>query len=88
MKDITKLGRDIRKIIIVDDDENNFVLNKENGIKIKPFLGEENNNDTSLFELKKILILFERMGLDDVRKGIKSYEKDIKDKISMNNLGK
>ena len=88
VKDITKLGRDIRKIIIVDDDENNFVLNKENGIKIKPFLGEENNNDTSLFELKKILILFERMGLDDVRKGIKSYEKDIKDKISMNNLGK
>jgi TFIIF-interacting CTD phosphatase-like protein len=88
VKDITKLGRDIRKIIIVDDDENNFTLNKENGIKIKPFLGEENNNDTSLFELKKILILFERMGLDDVRKGIKSYEKDIKDKISMNNLGK
>ena len=88
VKDITKLGRDIRKIIIVDDDENNFVLNKENGIKIKPFLGEENNNDISLFELKKILILFERMGLDDVRKGIKSYEKDIKDKISMNNLGK
>ena len=88
VKDITKLGRDIRKIIIVDDDENNFVLNKENGIKIKPFLGEENNNDTSLFELKKILILFERMGLDDVRKGIKSYEKDIKDKISLNNLGK
>ena len=34
------------------------------------------------------VILFERMGLDDVRKGIKSYEKDIKDKISMNNLGK
>ena len=88
VKDITKLGRDIRKIIIVDDDENNFVLNKENGIKIKSFLGEENNTDTALFELKKILILFERMGLDDVRKGIKSYEKDIKDKISMNNLGK
>ena len=88
VKDITKLGRDIRKIIVVDDDENNFVLNKENGIKIKSFLGEENNTDTALFELKKILILFERMKLDDVRKGIKTYEKDIKDKISMNNLEK
>ena len=39
-------------------------------------------------KLKKILILFERMKLDDVRKGIKTYEKDIKDKISMNNLEK
>ena len=88
IKDIKKLGRDIRKIIIVDDDENNFVLNKENGIKIKPFLGEENNKDTSLFELKKILLLFERLKLDDIRKGIKNYENDIRDKISMNNIGK
>ena len=88
VKDINKLGRDIRRVIIVDDDENNFILNKENGIKIKPYLGEKNNDDTSLFELKKILILFDKMNLDDVRVGIKNYEKEIKDKISMNNLGK
>ena len=88
VKDINKLGRDIRKVIIVDDDENNFILNKENGIKIKPYLGEKNNDDTSLFELKKILILFDKMNFDDVRIGIKNYEKEIKDKISMNNLGK
>jgi TFIIF-interacting CTD phosphatase-like protein len=88
VKDINKLGRDIRKVIIVDDDDNNFILNKENGIKIKPYLGEKNNDDTSLFELKKILILFEKMDLDDIRKGIKNYEKEIKDKISMNNFGK
>ena len=88
VKDINKLGRDIRKVIIVDDDENNIILNKENGIKIKPYLGEKNNDDTSLFELKKILILFEKMDLDDIRKGIKNYEKEIKDKISMNNFGK
>ena len=88
VKDLNKLGRDIRKVIIVDDDENNFILNKENGIKIKPYLGEKNNDDTSLFELKKILLLFEKMDLDDIRKGIKNYEKEIKDKISMNNFGK
>ena len=88
VKDISKLGRDLRKVIIVDDDENNFALNKENGIKIKSFLGEGDKYDTSLFELKKILILFERLNLDDVRKGIKNCEKDIKDKISMNNLEK
>ena len=85
IKDISKLGRDIRRVIIVDDDENNFILNKENGIKIKPYLGEE-AGDTSLFELKKILIMFEKQNLDDVRKGIKNCAKDIKEKISNNNL--
>ena len=87
IKDISKLGRDLRRVIIVDDDENNFILNKDNGIKIKPYLGEEADNETVLFELKKMLIMFEKQNLDDVRKGIKSCAKDIKEKISINNLG-
>jgi len=37
----------MRKIIIIDNNEGNFILNKENGIKIAPFYGDEedNNND-------------------------------------------
>ena len=34
--------------------------------------------------VKKLLILFEKNGGDDIRKAIKSYEKDIKEKISLN----
>ena len=44
MKDITKIGRDIQKIIIVDNNENNFVLNKENGIKISAYYGDDEDN--------------------------------------------
>ena len=40
VKDISRIGRDIKKMIIVDNNENNFLLNKENGIKISPFYGD------------------------------------------------
>ena len=84
VKDIAKLGRDIKKVIIVDDDPDNFRLNPENGIQISPYLGDSTKDDTTLFELKRLLILFQRTGVDDIRKAIKSYEKDIKEKISLN----
>ena len=84
IKDINKLGRDIRKIIIIDDEPSNFILNPENGIQISPYLGDSTKDDTILFELKKLLILFHRTGGDDIRKAIKSYDKDIKEKISLN----
>jgi hypothetical protein len=88
VKDISKLGRDIRKIIIIDDDPTNFELNPDNGIQISPYLGESTKDDTALFELKKLLILFNKNGGDDIRKAIKKCEKDIREKISMNNGNK
>ena len=61
------------------------MLNPENGIQINPYLGDSTKDDTTLFELKKLLILFHRTGGDDIRKALKSYEKDIREKISLNN---
>ena len=89
VKDVTRIGRDIQKIIIVDNNENNFVLNKENGIRIMPYYGddEENNNqkrnDNALLELKKILIKIYKDNYDDVREALKDYEDLIKSKVSM-----
>ena len=37
IKDLTNLGRDISSIIIIDDKEISFSLQKQNGILIKPF---------------------------------------------------
>ena len=45
VKDISRIGRDIKKIIIIDNNERNFVLNKKNGIKIAPYYGDEDNNN-------------------------------------------
>ena len=87
IKDISKLGRDLKKVIIVDNIANNFKLNPENGIQIAPFFGDENDEDNVLEDLKKILILFVKEKYEDLRIGIKKYKKIIKEKItkSINN---
>ena len=45
VKDISRIGRDMSKIIIIDNNESNFILNKENGIKIAPYYGDDDNNN-------------------------------------------
>ena len=84
IKDLSKLGRDIKKVIVVDNIANNYKLNPENGIQILSFFGE-NNDDNVLEELKKILILFYKDKLEDLRIGIKRYRKDIINKITNGN---
>ena len=91
VKDISKIGRDLEKIIIVDNNENNFVLNKENGIKISAYYGDDGDNinniskknDNALLELKKILIMIYKDNYEDVREALKDYEELIKNKVSL-----
>ena len=82
VKDISLIGRDISKIIIIDNDENCFKLNKENGIKITSF-NDRKDDDNKLFELKKILILIFKKNYDDVREALKDFSEDIKTKLSL-----
>ena len=82
VKDISLIGRDISKVIIIDHDENCFKLNKDNGIKIASFDGN-NKNDNILFELKKILILIYKKNYDDIRFAIKEFSNDIKNMVSL-----
>ena len=72
----------MKKIIIVDNIANNFRLNPENGIQIAPYYGEYSKNDTVLFELKKLLIMFHKFGFEDLRVAIKNHAKDIKTNIT------
>ena len=85
LKDISRIGRDMKKIIIVDNIANNFKLNPENGIQISPYFGEYSKNDTVLFELKKLLVMFHKLGYEDLRIAIKNYAKDIKNNITREN---
>ena len=82
IKDIHKLGRSIKKIIIIDNSPQNLRLQKENGIMIKAFWGD-NKNDTALYELKDILIKI-ACKFEDVREGIAAYKDDILSKVSSN----
>ena len=82
VKDISKIGRPINKIVIVDNIPQNYRLHKENGIYIKSFYGD-NPNDKILFYLSKILIDIARNG-GDAREGIKKNWNEIINKISSN----
>ena len=82
IKDITKLGRNIKKIIIVDNIANNFKLTPGNGIQIAPFFSDNSEKDTVLLELKKLLIIIYKSGYEDLRDAIKKYSKEIKKNIT------
>ena len=42
---MSKLGRNLEKIIIVDNIEENYQLQPDNGINISDFEGDENDNE-------------------------------------------
>ena len=52
-KDLSKLGRDLSKVIIVDNIAENFRLQPDNGIFIKTWY--EDPEDTALMELAPLL---------------------------------
>ena len=66
LKDLSRLGRSLRKTIIVDNLAENFSLHPENGIAIKTW--QSDAKDTALFQLAPLLLkICESGGVDDVR---------------------
>ena len=45
VKDLSKLGRDLTKIIIIDNIEENYIFQKNNGLNIIDFEGDENDDE-------------------------------------------
>jgi len=82
VKDLNRIGRPLDKIIIVDNMPQNFRLQKENGINIKAFWGED-VNDNALEELGIILVNIAKDG-GDVRKGLIKYKDEIIRKVTSN----
>ena len=83
LKDLTRLGRDLSKIIIVDNMPQNFSLQKENGILIKNYFGQD-KFDTTLKDLTPILLKIASNPNNDVRKELKKYKEEIFTKITTN----
>ena len=79
-KDLSKIGRDLSRTIIVDNLNNNYKFQKQNGILISSFYGE-NKEDKALIELQKILIKIYNEKCD-VRKSINKYKEEIFKKVS------
>ena len=82
IKDISKIGIPLSKIIIIDNMPQNFRKNKENAIYIKSFFGDE-NDDKALIYLIPILVNIAKSG-KDVRKELIKYKEKIVTTISSN----
>ena len=82
VKDISRIGRPLDKICIVENMPQNYRLQKDNGILIKSFYGDD-IYDTALVSLGDILIKISNE-FDDIRKGIAKYKNEILNNVTSN----
>ena len=86
IKDLSLLGRNIKRIIIIDKEQNIFKLNAENEniIYVKPFYGDVTNDRNILKNLNDLLkkIRYEIEDNDNIKLSIKKHKLDIFTKIS------
>ena len=82
VKDLSRLGRDMSRIIIVDNMEQNYKFQPDNGITIRPFWGKD-TNDMALYDLLTILLQISQRNMD-VRDGIRLFKEDIISRVTSN----
>ena len=78
IKDLSKLGRDISKIIIIDNNKDNFSLQPENGLHICSFLGDQ--NDDELYSLSEDLMKIVNSKKSYIRPIIKQIDNIMKNR--------
>ena len=69
IKDLSRLGRDLSKTIIVDNVPENFLLQQSNGIFITSWFDDV--TDTALYKLGAILKNQSILQSDDLREALK-----------------
>ena len=82
IKDLSKLGRDLSKVVIVDNNKDNFRLQPENGLFISSYFGEQNDNELYLLcgDLMKII----EVQPDDIRPIIKEIDTIMQNRYAEN----
>ena len=80
VKDISKLGRNLSKTIIIDNDLGCFYLQQENGILIKSFEGKEDDN--KLLNLHQILNQIIKSPFNDIRVELDKYRDELNNLVA------
>lgn len=78
VKDLSLLGRDLSKVIMIDNFSENYKLQQDNGLPINSWFGDA--NDTSLRDLIPIMNYIVKNNINDVRNVVKKV------KMQLNNL--
>ncbi|KAJ4980967.1 hypothetical protein NE237_031804 [Protea cynaroides] len=69
VKDLSEMGRDLRRVVIVDDNPNAYLFQPENALPVSPFI-----NDLQDQELRWVIRFFEFADcFEDMRDAIKHY---------------
>lgn len=82
MKDLTKLGRDLGKVIIIDNIRENFKLQPNNGLEIKTW--SEEIRDNQLKDIKVVLKGLLSKTPNDVRVILKKVKAEATKRIKKN----
>ena len=75
LKNLNLLGRDLAKVIIVDNVSENFQMQSANGILIKSWYDDD--KDVALKELKEFLIQIPLKNIKDVRSFLTEYREKV-----------
>ena len=84
VKDLSLLGRDLSKVIMIDNFSENYKLQQDNGLPIDSWTG--NANDTSLRDLIPIMNYIVENNVEDVRNVVKKVKAQLSNfsKINFN----
>ena len=95
IKDLSKIGRNLQKMIIVDNTKENYELQEDNGIEIKSYYGFDSkkmdlmeddvilDDDRCLIDLEKILIQIAEEKPKNLCLMLIKYQKEISQKITL-----
>lgn len=73
VRDLSKLNRDLRQVLMITADPDAYSLQPENAIKLEKWKTEE-KEDTTLLDMLPFLEAIVRTNVPDVRSVVKSYE--------------
>ena len=81
IKDLSRIGRDLKRMIIVDNVGENFQLQPENGILIKSWLDDP--SDTALLELAPLLKEIAKKKVGDVKEALNKFSMQMNEQSEM-----
>ena len=73
VRDLSKLNRDLKQVLMITADPDAYSLQPENAIKLKKWKTDE-KDDTTLLDMLPFLEAIVRTNVPDVRAVVKSYE--------------
>jgi mitochondrial import inner membrane translocase subunit TIM50 len=74
VKDLKSLNRNVKRMIVLDDDPEEVKFNKENLIRVKPYNDPNNHDDNTLERITPFLIEIARENYNDIPALLRQYE--------------